>query len=406
MNYSSRVRSITESVTLKLNAKAMELQDQGKLVYNLTAGQLPFRPDGRFVECVQKELAFLKSYQYCPVAGFNELRTKVLNYIQSSREVEFPKDTQFDVLISNGAKHSLTNILMTLIDPGDEVILLAPYWVSYSQMVNLCDGVSIVVGSNVYDCFTPSIDDIRKSLSHKTKAIILNSPNNPTGTHYSKEWMEEFGKLMLEHPDVWIVSDEIYFELYYFDPKPVYFYQMFPELLKRTVIVDGISKTLACTGLRVGYAVAPKELVALMTRLQGQTTSGASSLIQRALVNFDFGLQHDFLGPIKGHLRHNSKIIRENYRKANLDSEWYQTTAAFYYLVDFTRTPLMNKFKQNEEDFNDYATDICNLLLEQDGLVMVPGTDFGVKNAARISLVMESGPFEEAMSRLGQRLIS
>jgi aspartate aminotransferase len=406
MNYSSRVRSISESVTLKLNAKAMELQDQGRLVYNLTAGQLPFRPDGRFVECVQKELAFLKSYQYCPVAGFNELRSKVLKYIENSRNVTFPKDQQFDVVVSNGAKHSLINILMTIIDPSDEVILLAPYWVSYSQMVNLCDGESIIVGSNVYDCFTPSIEDIRKSISHKTKAIILNSPNNPTGTHYSKEWMDEFGKLMLEHPDIWIISDEIYYELYYFDPKPAYFYQIYPELLKRTVIVDGISKTLACTGLRIGYAVAPKELVSLMTRLQGQTTSGASSLIQRALVNFDFELQNEFLEPIKVHLRNNSKIVREAYRRANLDSEWYQTTSAFYYLVDFSRTPLMNKFKQNEEDPGDYATEICDLLLEKDGLVMVPGTDFGVKNAARISLVMESGPFEEAMSKLAQRLIS
>jgi len=401
MHTSSRVKDMQESITLKLNARAVELAEKGKTVFNLTAGQLPFRPMNEFVDLMRNELNFLKSFQYSPVVGFPDLRQKILKYVETSRGIDFSKvNESFDVVVSNGGKHAIANILGAMLDPGDEVIILSPYWISYPALIKFCRAVPIEVKSSVFDVFVPSLDDIKRAISAKTKAIIINSPNNPTGTHYSKEWMIEFGKLMLEHPDVNIISDEIYFELYYFDPKPFYFYQEFPELLKRTVIVDGISKTLASTGLRLGYCIAPKNLCKAIGILQGQTTSGANSLVQRALANFDFEKISEYLAPIKTHLRANSEIVREKFREKNLAQTWYQTLSAFYYIVDFSQSPVMNKFRTSKDDQTDYSEKICEVLLEEQGIAIVPGTDFGLANSARISLVLEKEAFKEAMERL------
>jgi len=398
MELSYRVRDIKESITLKLNAKAMELAESGRHIFNLTAGQLPFRPLNEFVDLIRSELNFVRSYQYSPVAGFQDLRQKIMNYVQKSRGINFKDhDIEFSCMVSNGAKHCLSNVLGALIEPGDEIIILAPYWVSYPQMVKFCRGVPITISSNIFDVFIPSLEEIKRAISSKTKAIIINSPNNPTGTHYSDSWMKGFGELMLENPHVNIISDEIYYELFYFDPRPTYFYHHFPQLLSRTVIVDGISKTLASTGLRIGYTVGPKDLIDVLTKLQGQTTSGANSLIQRALVHFDFDMVAEYLGPIKGHLRSNAQIVRENYRDYNLAHCWYQPFSAFYYMVDFTRTPLMNDYRKGPDDKEDYADQICLDFLEKYGVAMVPGGDFGMPNAARISLVLEKEQFAEAM---------
>lgn len=404
INCGNRIKEIRESVTLKLNAKAVSLADEGKLIYNLTAGQLPFRPMPEFIENIRQELNFIKSYQYSPVAGIPELRSKVLEYFEKSREVSVPKS--FGCIISNGAKHSLTNILASILNNNDEVILLSPYWVSYPYMVKLYGGVPLVVSSNIYDQFTPGLGDIERLISERTKAIIINSPNNPVGMHYKTGWMQDFGKMMKKFEHINIISDEIYYELSYYDPKPTYFYQFYPELLERTIIVDGISKVLASTGLRIGYCMADNELIKGMTRLQGQTASGANSLVQRALLNFEFDKIQEFLIPVKNHLRKNSKIIRENFRQANLSHEWYQSTSAFYYMVDFSRTKIMEKFKTSENNVEDYSSDICNFLLNEYGLALVPSTDFGHPNSARLSLVLEEGPFTEAMFKLTSALNS
>jgi aspartate aminotransferase len=292
MELSSRVKGMAESVTLKLNSKAVELSEKGQQVYNLTAGQLPFRPPQDFIDAIRSELDFLKSYQYSPVTGFVDLRKKIIRHIEETRGINFSADIfdgkEFDCVISNGAKHSISNILGALIDPGDEVIIISPYWISYPEMIKFCRGIPVEVKSSIFDVFTPPLSEIRKAISPKTKAIIINSPNNPAGVHYSDEWMSEFAELLLEHPEIAIISDEIYFEVCYYDPKPTYFYQKKPELLLRTIIVDGISKAFASTGLRIGYCVAPKNICKGIENLQGQLTSSANSLVQRGMMNYNF----------------------------------------------------------------------------------------------------------------------
>src|SRR5210317_260111 len=187
MFISSRAKEISESVTLKLNARATELADEGKKIYNLTAGKLLFKPDKRLVEQIANKINFLKSFQYSPVPGFPSLRKKVIKFIEESREISFDGH-DIDAIISNGGKHSLSIALSAIVDPGDEVIIIAPYWVSYPEMIKLYGGVPVVVNSSIFDNFEPSIDDIKKVISEKTRAIIINSPQNPSGTHYRPEW--------------------------------------------------------------------------------------------------------------------------------------------------------------------------------------------------------------------------
>lgn len=402
MELSSRVKGMAESVTLKLNTKAIEMIEAGKQVYNLTAGQLPFRPPQLFIDSIRNELDFLKSYQYSPVSGFDELRSKVITHIEETRGIHFNtvKDETFDCVISNGAKHSISSILGAIVNPGDEVIIISPYWLSYPEMIKFCHGVPVIVKSSIFDVFTPSMNDIRKSISQKTKAIIINSPNNPAGIHYSDEWMNDFANLLEENQDLIVISDEIYYEVCYYDPKPTYFYQKKPELLKRTVIVDGISKAFASTGLRIGYCIGPKNLCKAIENLQGQLTSGANSLIQRAMLNYNFADSAQFLGPVKIHLRENATVIREKFKEHHLMKCWYQPVSAFYFMIDLSQTAVYEKYRKDKNDQTDYSMQICEDILKQTGVVIVPGTDFGLTNSARISLVLPKEAFTEAIEKL------
>jgi aspartate aminotransferase len=404
MELSSRVKGMAESVTLKLNSMALEMSEAGVQVYNLTAGQLPFRPPQDFIDAVRTELDFLKSFQYSPVSGYPDLRKKIVHHIEETRGINFKaselEGMEFECVISNGAKHSISNILGAIIDPGDEVIIISPYWISYPEMIKFCRGVPVIVKSSIFDVFTPPLNEIRKAISEKTKAIIINSPNNPAGIHYSNEWMSDFADLLLEYPHVSVISDEIYFEVCYYDPKPTYFYQKKPELLKRTIIVDGISKAFASTGLRVGYCVGPKNICKGIENLQGQTTSSANSLIQRAMMSYNFSNSAQFLTPVKNHLRDNATIIREKFKDNDLMKCWYQPVSAFYFMIDFTQTPVFKRFQKNKNDTPEYAMNMWAEMLNTGGVVIVPGTDFGLPNSARISLVLHKEVFSEAILKI------
>jgi len=397
MLLSSRVKGIPDSITLKLNEKALQLTEEGKVIYNLSGGQLPIKPPTEFIEKIHHQLNFLKSYQYSPSGGFLGLKKKLISHHQQQRALPveiFEKD--FDCIVSNGSKHSLYNALGAMIDPGDEVILLAPFWVSYPEMIKFWGGVPKVVRSNVFDAFVPAIDDIRKAMTPKTRAIIVNSPNNPAGVHYSESWMREFTEFLLEYPELSVISDEVYADITYFDPKPTYFYQIDHTLLERTVIVHAISKTFAATGLRLGYAIGPVNLINAMARIQGQTTSGPNSLIQRAVMDFDLKLIEDFLAPVKTHIRHNAATLREKFREGNLAHCWYQSTSGFYFMIDFSRTRMFGRLDPEV----DNSLVIADEILELEGITVVPGSDFGLPNSARIALVIEEIPFQEAITKI------
>lgn len=399
MKLSSRIENISESITLKLNDKATRLAQEGKKVYNLTAGQLPFRPLPQLSEQIQNQLHFLKSYQYSPVTGYPQLKEKVWNYFLASRKLDREKiPCEFAVGISNGAKHSLFNLLGLMINPGDELLFLGPYWVSYPEMASVWGATYKTVPSLSYHSYIPKIEDIENALQNKPKAIVLNSPNNPAGVHYPEDWMKSLAELLVKYPDTCIISDEIYFELNYYDPAPTAVYQYKPELLQRTFIVDGISKSLACTGLRIGYLIGPKEIVSQLGKLQGHSTSGPNSLIQKALIEFDFQLMDEFLTPVKAHLRANAEELKALLSASQLESIWYQCNSAFYFLFDFSKTPFF--LREYGEGAADQSEKICEDLLERKGVALVPGSGFGIPNSARMSLVSEKKAFREGVESL------
>ena len=389
MKFAKRIDRISESTTLKLSALASKLSDSGQVVYNLTAGQLPFLPPPEFSKSLRKELGVLKSYQYAPVEGWPDLREKIIKSHEKTREISFADTKEsFDCMISNGGKHVLSNILGVLLDPGDEIILFGPYWTSYPELVKLYQGVPKIIETSQKDLFSPNLDKIRSLITPKTKGIILNSPHNPTGIQYDSSWMEGFARLVEEYPQLIIISDEIYYRLDYSGVKPTYYYQKNPRPLKQTVIIDGISKFLASTGLRLGWAIAPAVLIKAMSKLQGQTTSCSNSLIQQGLLGISDEEIESYLKPIKSHLRANANVLKEIYRRYNWEDSFYQPVSAFYYLIDFSNAPVLKKYSKGGQ--KDYSVELCEKLLKEKSVVTAPGAAFGIPNSLRINMAVET----------------
>ncbi|MCB9091777.1 MAG: aminotransferase class I/II-fold pyridoxal phosphate-dependent enzyme [Halobacteriovoraceae bacterium] len=404
MKLSQRISQSSKSVTMEWNEIVQDIRRQGKEVFNLTSGQLNFRPTPEFIQSLSSQLNFLGSFQYPPVKGLPVLRKKFLEYVEGQRKIDLQVHNGFDCIISNGSKHSLYNAFGSLIDAGDEVIILTPYWVSYPEMINFWGGKSVFVQTYLYDSFSPDINLILEKITDKTKAIIINSPNNPAGVHYDSDWMRSFAEAMKEHPSIYLISDEIYSDIFYYDPAPTYFYQYDESLLSRTLIINGISKSFASTGLRIGYCLAPKDIVDAMAIIQSQTTSGANSLVQRALKDFEFSNLKFFLKQVRSHLRRSSEILREAFRSHDLSHCWYQTSSAFYFMLDFSRTNLYKVFKDRYPEESDLSFKICEDILHKLHIALVPGKPFGLPNSARISLTTEEIPFEDAINKLCEYL--
>lgn len=399
MFLSSRIKESHTSITLKVNEKINKMAAAGLHVYNMTGGQLNQKPSASFIKAIDKQLNFLKSYQYSPLAGMEKLREKFIKKVSEKRSVEFKdSEVEFDCVISNGSKHSLYNAMGALVNHGDEVIILTPYWVSYPEIVKFWGGVPKIVKSHAFDAYTPAIEDIERAISSRTKLIIINSPNNPAGIHYSDAWMKEFALFIKKYDELMVVSDEVYSELAYFDPEPTFFYQHDKSLLKQTIIINSISKSFASTGLRIGYCIADARLTKAMAKIQSQTTSGPNSLIQRALIDYDFSAKENYFDEVKEQLRGSAQFLGKAFREANLAHCFYQTTSAFYYLLDFTRMPIYKRFKNDEGD--DFSEEIVEDILEKTGVALVPGSGFGYPNSARMSLTLDQISFEEAITKL------
>lgn len=395
MKLASRLKNISPSLTQKKNEEINELINEGEFVYNLTSGQLPFHPPKELIASLESELKFLNSFQYSPVAGNTELLKKIIQNFKIERNLT---EYNGESIISNGAKQSIYNALGALIEKGDEVLLIAPYWVSFSEMIKFWQGAPKIINSFSYDNYEPDLKLLESSITDKTKVLILNSPNNPTGVSYSAEWMEGFAKLLKKFPDLIIISDEIYSKLCYFDPKPTYFYQFDQSLLERTIVINGISKSFAATGLRIGYTIAPVEIVNAMRLIQSQTTSGANSLSQRALSNLSFESNSHFLEEVLDKIRNNASFLREKLRESDLSHCWYQSTGAFYFLFNFSSTPYFESHFGTEKE--DRSKAICDQLFKEKKVALVPGKPFGAPNCGRLSLAFDELLFEEAITHI------
>jgi aspartate aminotransferase len=275
---SNRVTQIKPAATIMVSMKSAELRAQGRDIISLGFGEPDFdTPD--HIKKVAIEAIWAGKTKYPPVDGTAELKSAIVQKLKKENNLDFEAG---QVIVSNGAKQSLFNLLVSLLNPGDEVIVPAPYWVSYPDMIKLADGLPVILNATAEADFKITAKQLEASLTDETRLLILNSPSNPTGKVYSAEEYREIADVLIEHPKVMIACDDIY-EHIYWGEKPFHtLLNVCPELTERTVIINGVSKAYAMTGWRIGYAAGPQKMITAMRKVQGQSTSGAGSISQAA----------------------------------------------------------------------------------------------------------------------------
>jgi aspartate aminotransferase len=275
---SDKINSLPISQTVAMTAKAHDLKNQGVDVITLSAGEPDFNvPD--YIKDAAIDAINENYHKYSPVDGFLDLKKAICKKFKRDNNLDYNTD---QIVVSTGAKQSIANVCMSLINKGDEVVIPTPYWVSYSAMVSLADGIPVFVNPDENANFKVTAKQIESAITDKTKMIMLNSPNNPSGSVFSEQEYLEFSKVLLKYPKIIIVSDEIYEHINY-GSKSVSFASL-PGMYERTVTVNGISKAFAMTGWRIGYLAAPKVLAKACNKMQGQITSGANCIAQRATI--------------------------------------------------------------------------------------------------------------------------
>ena len=389
---SNRINSLPISQTLAMAAKARELKSQGKDIISLSLGEPDFNTPDFVKEAAIK--AINDNYNsYTPVNGYQELREAICKKFKRDNDLDY---TPNQVVVSTGAKQSLANVVMVLVNPGDEVLLPAPFWVSYEAMVNLAEGVAIPISSSIESDFKITAKQLEEAITPKTKLIFFNSPNNPSGSVYSKEEFEAIAKVLEKYPDIYVISDEIYEHILYNGSN--YSFASIKSMYDRTITVNGVSKAFAMTGWRIGYIGAPEWIAKACNKMQGQITSGANCIAQMATIaaldapvskvkymidEFETrrNLVLDLLGKVNGF-------------KLN------KPTGAFYVFPDISA--FFGKTIEGIEIKN--ASDFSMLLLEKANVATVTGDAFGCPNNIRLSYATSQDLLIEAVKRISNLL--
>lgn len=392
---SDRINRLSESETLAMTRRCRELKEQGIDVINLSIGQ----PDFNTPEYIKQ--AAIKALEqnftgYPPVNGYLDLRNAIVNKLHRDNNLTY---TAEQVVVSTGAKQALANTLLSLVNPGDEVIIPAPYWVSYRELIKLAEGTAVTIDATVENDFKITPEQLESAITDKTKVFLFSSPCNPTGSVYSKSELEELVEVFDRHKHVFIISDEIY-ELINFIGKHESIAQ-FPSMKERVIIINGVSKGFAMTGWRLGYCVAPLEIAKACDKIQGQVTSGASSISQKAAVA---ALNTD---PSKSEELQNMVTVfkqrKELFYKLLCDIPGLVTNnpeGAFYFFPDVT-----SYFgKKHGHIVISNATDFCNYILDTAFVAIVSGEAFGNPDCIRLSYATSEKDLIEAAKRIKEAL--
>lgn len=375
---SRAIQNLKASSTVAFNAKAVEMKRLGVDVVAMTAGEPDFQPPEHVLaaarEAVDKGLS-----KYTPSEGTFELRQAVVEKFKRENEVSYTPD---QIIVSTGGKQVLYNGFLSVLEPGDEVIVPAPYWVTYPAQVQLAGGVTVPVATRPEEGFVPDPERVRAAITPRTRVIVLNSPSNPTGAVYPPEVVRALAELALEH-DLWLFADDLYEHLVYdgdFTPAA--------RLAQdKTLVIHGASKAYALTGWRIGYGAGPKDLIKAMNKLQGQVTSGANSVAQHATVAAlnEVEKTRDFIEMTKRAYKERRDVLVEGLNALGLKTPMPQ--GAFYVMSDLT--PL-------HED----ETEASLMLLEKAHVGVVPGTDFMAPGQARLSYATSMANIEKALERI------
>lgn len=390
---SRRIESIEESATLAMASKAREYKAKGIDVINLSLGEPDFKTPAHICEAAKKAIDEGKYFGYPPVAGYQDLREAIAAKYQRENKVPYRAE---NIVVSNGAKQSIANVMFALVNPGDEVIVFSPYWVSYDAIIRLAEGTPVIVSGTLENDFKVSAAQLRQAITAKTKAVIFSSPCNPTGSVFSRAELQSIADEVLRHPNLLVIADEIYEHINFTGDQTSI--ASFPGMFERTITVNGFAKGYAMTGWRVGYIGAPKWIADGAIKMQGQLTSANSSIAQRAA-----------LAAIAGDITPTRKMVDE-YRKRRelvytllrdipgLKANYPQ--GAFYFFPDVSH--FIGKSDGSYTIQN--GDDLCLYLLDKAHVSLVPGGAFGDPNCLRISYAASEKDLVEALRRLKEVL--
>ena len=389
---SARINSLPISATLEMAAKARELKTKGIDIIGLSLGEPDFNTP-EFIKNAAVQAVQDNWNSYSPVDGYADLKTAICNKFKRDNNLDY-NPTQ--IVVSTGAKQSIANICMVLLNPGDEVLLPAPYWVSYSAIATLAEAKSKIIPSSIETDFKITPEQLEAAITPKTKLVMFNSPNNPSGTIYSEKEYRSLGKVLEKFPDVFILSDEIYEHINYGTPH--FSIASIPELYDRTITVNGVAKAFAMTGWRIGYIGAPEWLAKACNKMQGQITSGANRIAQRATIAAVEAPVSDIQYMVDEFAKRREIIIQLLSEIPGIKIN--QPEGAFYVFPDisfyFGKT-LTGKKIENASDFALY-------LLEHAHVATVTGDAFGNSNCIRISYAASENNIRTAIARISKSL--
>lgn len=385
----NRVKNTQPSMTLAITAKAKDLISRGEDVVSFGAGEPDFDTPADI--CVAAIDAIRNGHtRYTAAAGIMSLREIICNKLKKDNNLDYTPD---QVIINSGAKHSLSTALQAIINPGDEVIIPVPYWVSYPEMVRLAEGNPVFVKTDKNNDFKLTLEDLNNALTKKTKAIMLNSPSNPVGAVYSKKELEVIANFAVKN-NIIVISDEIYEKLIYENQEHVSIASLNEEIKELTIVVNGMSKAYAMTGWRLGYAAANKDIIQAMNRIQGHAVSHPCSITQYAGVA---ALQCDdsiIANMVKEYDNRRKYMIN---RLNNIDElDYIYPEGAFYVMIDISKLFGRNISKKEIQSSLDFA----EVLLEDGKVAVIPGIAFGVDNFIRLSYATSMEQIKEGLDRI------
>ena len=389
---SDRINSLPASATLAMAAKARELKSQGVDIIGLSLGEPDFNTP-EFIKDAAIQAVKDNYNSYSPVDGYADLKEAICNKFKRDNGLDY-KPSQ--VVVSTGAKQSIANLCMVLLNPGDEVLLPAPYWVSYSAIATLAEAKSIIIPSSIETDFKITPEQLEAAITPKTKLVMFNSPNNPSGTIYTEAEYRALGKVLEKYPDIYILSDEIYELINY--GKPHFSIAAIPALYDRTITVNGVAKAFAMTGWRIGYIGAPEWIAKACNKMQGQITSGANCIAQRATIAAVNAPVSEIQYMVDEFKSRRTLIL-------NLLSEipglkLNEPDGAFYVFPDVSA--YFGK-KMKGKTIND-ANDFALFLLEEANVATVTGDAFGNPDCIRISYAASVENIKEAVKRIANVL--
>jgi len=394
MKLSKRLDVIEPSMTLKVTQRAAELKAQGIDVISFGAGEPDFDTPVHIKEAAKKALD-AGATKYTAVAGTPELRKAVAAWFSKDHGIDVSVS---EVMVSAGAKQVIYQAFQALCDEGDEVILPAPYWVSYSEIAKLAGAVPVPVVSSAADNFEVKVEDIAKAITPKTKMIVVVSPSNPTGAVYSEATLRGISDLVVKH-NLWMLTDDIYRYLCYGDAKFVQPVTFGPEVRKRTIIADGVSKAYAMTGWRIGFALAPKEVIEAMVTLQGQSTTNAAAVSQAAALAALTGPQDEVE---RMRLEFDK---RRQYMVKTLNAipgvKCTEPKGAFYCFPDVSS---YNGKKTPDGKVIENDLDLCDYLITEGRVALVPGSAFYAPGFVRLSYATSQANIEKGLVRFAEAL--